>query len=96
MTNQSGWRKENAAKSEFRGVAATNQKHGDTQYMLKFVVQARDTRGHWCDHQAAWDYKEARELEILLLNDETAWKPRHRKKQTRIVPADKANSLYHL
>jgi hypothetical protein len=64
--------------------------------MLKFVVQARDTHGNWRDHQAAWNYNEAKELEFALLNDDSAWKPKHRFKQTRIVPADQAINLYHL
>lgn len=64
--------------------------------MLKFVVQSKDLHGQWQDHQATWNYKEAKEVENALLNDDTAWKPRVRKKQTRIVPADKAIYLYHL
>lgn len=64
--------------------------------MLKFVVQAKDLHGNWRDHQAAWDYNEAKQLEFALLNNDAAWNPKSRKKQTRIVPTDKANNLYHL
>ena len=64
--------------------------------MLRFVVQAIDSHGHWQDHQAAWDYKEAKLLETALLENEAVWKRRNQKKQTRIVPADQANFLYHL
>jgi hypothetical protein len=64
--------------------------------MLKFVVQAKDLHGNWRDHQAAWNYNEAKEVEFALLNNEAAWNPKTPKKQTRIVPTDKANNLYHL
>jgi hypothetical protein len=68
----------------------------ELKYMLKFVVQAKDLHGNWRDHQAAWDYNEAKQVEFALLNNEAAWSRKSPKKQTRIVPADRANNLYHL
>lgn len=47
--------------------------------MLKFVVQAKDLHGNWRDHQAAWDYNEAKQVEFALLNNDAAWSPKTEK-----------------
>ncbi len=62
--------------------------------MLKFVVQALDAKGHWLDHQAAWDFEEATLIEASLLENDLQ-DPTPRRK-TRIVAADQANGIYYL
>ena len=64
--------------------------------MLKFVVQALDQKGHWLDHQAAWDFKEATQIEASLLEEGLIQDPQMPKRQTRIVAADHANGIYCL
>lgn len=63
--------------------------------MLKFVVQARDQKGHWLDHQAAWDFEEAIQIEASLLEDDLV-RNSQTPRQTRIVAADQANGIYSL
>jgi hypothetical protein len=64
--------------------------------MLKFVVQALDHKGHWLDHQAAWNFEEATQIEASLLEDDLIQDCQTPKRQTRIVAADQANSIYCL
>ena len=64
--------------------------------MLKFVVQARDQKGHWLDHQAAWNFEEATQIEASLLEADLIRDPQTPQRQTRIVAADQANGIYYL
>jgi hypothetical protein len=64
--------------------------------MLKFVVQALDQKGHWLDHQAAWNFKEATQIEASLMEEDSIRDSQTPQRQTRIVAADQANGLYSL